>query len=165
MSWIETLEGKAAIELARRDMRVHRHVESATAEALQSTRHGDGRLEAARIAALVAVSRLVGEGELAAVRAEREHYRQLALRGLDLGAPPPIFVTNVDPSGQNAVSRPATLEEQAERALRGAESWLHGWAVHAGNCAGDRACTCGLIAIRHETASAVDRYNHEENPS
>lgn len=58
-------------------------------------------------------------------------------------------------------SLPDTLDEaaarieQLEAALRGAESWLQNWAVHAGRCEGGNGCTCGLTAIRYDLSAAL----------
>jgi hypothetical protein len=70
-----------------------------------------------------------------------------------------------------AIRRVATAREAAARldelerknaalreALQSSEAWLTGWGLHVGNCRGwrsDDACTCGLVAIRHEARAAL----------
>ena len=36
-----------------------------------------------------------------------------------------------------------------------AGAWLERWAKHVGSCRGDSECTCGLVAVRSELASAL----------
>lgn len=43
------------------------------------------------------------------------------------------------------------LRDAAESAL----AWLERWAMHVGKCSADENCTCGLVAVRHELALAL----------
>lgn len=44
-------------------------------------------------------------------------------------------------------------------ALESAASWLDRWGQHVPGCQQPAVCTCGLHAMRHETAAALDRVN------
>lgn len=46
-------------------------------------------------------------------------------------------------------------DEELRDAAEAALSWLERWAMHVGKCPADENCTCGLVAIRHELAIAL----------
>lgn len=50
-------------------------------------------------------------------------------------------------------------ETELKAAAESALSWLERWAAHVGNCEGGDRCTCGLVAIRHELAVALQPQN------
>lgn len=53
------------------------------------------------------------------------------------------------------------MEEETELQMAAASAltWMERWAVHVGNCEGGNACTCGLVAVRHELALALQPKN------
>lgn len=60
-----------------------------------------------------------------------------------------------------AASRLSKIED----ALKSCEAWLTSWGLHIGNCRGERredACTCGLVAIRHEARAALEHQQKGE---
>jgi malate synthase len=71
-------------------------------------------------------------------------------------------VSNIyDRAPFEAAARLDELEREnaaLREALQSSEAWLTGWGLHVGNCRGwrsDDACTCGLVAIRHEARAAL----------
>jgi hypothetical protein len=73
-----------------------------------------------------------------------------------LPAVQPDAHVNETPKSEHEAENMLTLDAAAIReALKAAESWLERWAVHVGNCAGGRVCTCGLTLVQYETGAAL----------
>lgn len=47
----------------------------------------------------------------------------------------------------------------ATDALESGLYWLERWGAHVGDCQGGDACTCGLVAIRHELRLSLQPQN------
>lgn len=64
-----------------------------------------------------------------------------------------------------AVQQRDAARAEAERlreALESASSWLHRWGQHVGRCQDGIPCTCGLVAMRAETADALAQEQRDD---